>query len=59
MNLYKYNNYYRSNLLSGHGEGGVEPLLKRVAALEDGGKEKVEQSPQLRETVLQGEEWSG
>lgn len=42
-----------THLLSRHGEGGVEPLLKRAAALEDGGQEEVEQGPQLGQLVLQ------
>ena len=41
-------------LLSGDGEGSVEPLLERVARLEDGGQQKVEQSPELGQLVLQG-----
>ncbi len=43
----------QSDLLSGHGEGRVEPLLKRAAALEDGGQQEVEQRPELRKLVLQ------
>ena len=33
------------NLFSRHGKGSVEPLLKVIARLEDGGKEEIEQSP--------------
>ncbi len=43
----------QTDLLSGHGEGCVEPLLKRAAALEDGGQQEVEQCPELRKLVLQ------
>lgn len=43
----------RSDLLSGHGEGSVEPLLERAAALEDGGQQKVEKSPEFRQFILQ------
>lgn len=43
----------RTDLLSGHGEGRVEPLLKGAAALEDGGQQEVEERPELGELVLQ------
>jgi len=42
-----------THLLAGHGEGGVEPLLECVAALEDGGQQEVEQRPELGQLVLQ------
>lgn len=42
-----------TDLLSGHGEGGVEPLLESATALEDGGQQEVEQGPQLGQLVLQ------
>lgn len=44
-----------THLLSSHGKGSIEPLLKCTAALENGGQEEVEQGPQLRQLVLQ---WS-
>ena len=41
------------DLLPRSGKGSVEPLLEGGAGLEDGGEQEVEQSPQLRELVLQ------
>ncbi len=41
------------HLLAGDGEGSVEPLLERVARLEDGRQQEVEQGPQLGQLVLE------
>ena len=41
-----------SHLLPGHSEGGVEPLLKGVAGLEDIRQQEVHEGPELREVVL-------
>lgn len=41
------------HLLPSHGKRRVEPLLEGAAALEDGWEQEVEESPELRELVLE------
>lgn len=43
----------KTYLFSGDREGRVKPLLECVAGLEDGGKEEVEEGPELGQLVLQ------
>ena len=48
-----YNSTHKAHLLSRQQERSIEPLIERVAALKDGGQQKVEQGPQFRQLVLQ------
>ena len=41
-------------LFSSDSKGRVEPLLKGVASLKDGGQQEIEKGPQLWQLVLQG-----
>ena len=41
------------HLLASHSKRGIEPLLKRVARLKDGGQQEVEEGPELGQLVLQ------
>ena len=45
--------FVKLHLLSGGGEGSVEPLLEGIAGLEDGRQQEVKKRPKLRELVLQ------